>query len=198
MHGVVSSTSICWGPIEMTKAFLPHVGAGAQKKFVVITSGMGSIARTRGELIAYRASKSALNMAMRSYAMELRESHIIVGLLTPGLVRTEMTAGQAAAATSVASGVSMIEPEESARALADRINELTLEVSGEFRRHDGGNAALVAAHDGCRSRYAKCGRKLWRFYNYLRVSSRKECRNTLVPKSVFDSTFALVRNMAWS
>jgi NAD(P)-dependent dehydrogenase (short-subunit alcohol dehydrogenase family) len=116
-------------PIDLARAFLPHVAASDQKKIVNITSGMGSIAGTRGDQVAYRTSKAALNMAMRSLAVELKTLGVSVGLLTPGVVATDMTSSFV--------GYKMITPEESARGLADRIGEISLETSGEFRRYNG-------------------------------------------------------------
>lgn len=116
------------GAMKTALAFLPHVEAGAQKKIVSISSSLGSISATRGGNYAYRSSKAALNMAMRSLAMDLKKHGIIVGLLSPGIVDTDFTRG---------ARVEKISAEESARGLAGIIDALTLEQSGDFIRHSG-------------------------------------------------------------
>ena len=80
------------GPMKMAEAFVAHVAASQQKKFVALSSIVGSIARnTAGSLYAYRASKAALNAVMRSLAIDLRKSHgILVAPIHPGWVKTDM------------------------------------------------------------------------------------------------------------
>jgi NAD(P)-dependent dehydrogenase (short-subunit alcohol dehydrogenase family) len=51
---------------------------------------MGSIGDASGNAVAYRTSKTALNMAMCCAANELKEKGIAVGTLHPGWVRTDM------------------------------------------------------------------------------------------------------------
>ena len=79
-------------PMKMAEAFTGHVAASRQKKFVSITSGAGSVSRetvsTGGAY--YSISKSALNMAMRKVGAELAERSIVVALVAPGPVVTDM------------------------------------------------------------------------------------------------------------
>jgi NAD(P)-dependent dehydrogenase (short-subunit alcohol dehydrogenase family) len=57
------------GPLRVTEAFVDNVARSERKLVVTITSGMGSIAdNTSGGSIAYRSSKAAVNMVMRSAA----------------------------------------------------------------------------------------------------------------------------------
>lgn len=57
----------------------------------VMSSGQGSIANNeRGGFEIYRASKSALNQLMRSYAARHRDDPRTLLLLAPGWVRTEL------------------------------------------------------------------------------------------------------------
>lgn len=79
------------GPVRVTEALLPNLRAGARKTVVTVSSIMGSIAQTQspGALI-YRTSKAAVNMAMRSIAMELAPEGFTVVLVHPGWVRTDM------------------------------------------------------------------------------------------------------------
>ena len=60
------------GPMRVSEAFVEHVASSDRKLMVTLTSGMGSIAdNTSGGSIAYRSSKAAVNMVMRSLAIEL-------------------------------------------------------------------------------------------------------------------------------
>jgi len=57
----------------------------------IMSSGQGSVANNeRGGFEVYRASKSALNQLMRSYAARHREATQTLLLLAPGWVRTDM------------------------------------------------------------------------------------------------------------
>jgi NAD(P)-dependent dehydrogenase (short-subunit alcohol dehydrogenase family) len=57
----------------------------------VMSSGQGSIANNeRGGFEIYRASKSALNQLMRSYAVRQPDTHRTLLLLAPGWVKTEL------------------------------------------------------------------------------------------------------------
>jgi len=107
-------------PLRVARALLPSLGAGS--KVALITSRMGSIGdNTSGGYFGYRMSKAALNAAGVSLAHDLRARGVAVAILHPGYVRTDMTAN----AGNVA-------PDEAARGLAARIDELTLATSGGF------------------------------------------------------------------
>jgi NAD(P)-dependent dehydrogenase (short-subunit alcohol dehydrogenase family) len=57
----------------------------------IMSSGQGSIANNeRGGFEIYRASKSALNQLMRSYAARHHDSHRTLLLMAPGWVKTEL------------------------------------------------------------------------------------------------------------
>jgi NAD(P)-dependent dehydrogenase (short-subunit alcohol dehydrogenase family) len=81
-----------YAPLVMAKAFMPHVLAGEQKKIVVITSGLSSLANTTrfGNLYFYRISKAGVNMAMRALQAEVRAQGIKIGILAPGMVDTRL------------------------------------------------------------------------------------------------------------
>ena len=112
-------------PLRVTRALLDHLGDGA--KVIIITSRMGSIAdNTSGGQYAYRMSKAAVNTAGVSLAHELKDRNIAVGLLHPGYVRTDMTGN-----------TGHIDPDEAARGLIQRIDELSLETTGSFRHANG-------------------------------------------------------------
>src|SRR4029079_10723193 len=79
------------GPMRVSEAFIEHVAHSERKLIVTLTSGMGSIAdNTSGGSIAYRSSKAAVNMVMRSLAIDLAPRGITCVVINPGWVRTDM------------------------------------------------------------------------------------------------------------
>ena len=105
------------GPLKVTEAFLGHVAASEQKKIINISSSEGRHSLVRGSRQPfYRASKSALNMVMQNVAIHPRvqETGVIIGILTPGFVDTDFTAGlpkqmMIDVETSVSRSMAMIE-----------------------------------------------------------------------------------------
>ncbi len=113
------------GPLRITRALLPNLQPGA--KVAIITSRMGSITdNTSGGHYGYRMSKAAVNIAGVSLAHDLKSKGIVVVLLHPGYVSTDMTEF---------SGT--VQPAESARGLLQRIDELSLETTGSFHHMNG-------------------------------------------------------------
>jgi NAD(P)-dependent dehydrogenase (short-subunit alcohol dehydrogenase family) len=113
------------GPLRVTEALLPRLGRGA--KLGLITSRMGSIEDNgSGGYYGYRMSKAALNAAGKSLAIDLKPRGVAVAILHPGFVRTEMTAMHGSVA-----------PEEAARGLLARLDDLTLAESGGFWHMNG-------------------------------------------------------------
>lgn len=112
------------GPLRVTAALLPNLKKGS--KVAIISSRMGSIEdNTSGSRYGYRMSKAAVNMAGRSLAWDLKDKGIAVVLLHPGMVATEMTGRQG------------IPPEEAARGLIKRIDELDMRRTGTFWHQNG-------------------------------------------------------------
>jgi NAD(P)-dependent dehydrogenase (short-subunit alcohol dehydrogenase family) len=115
------------GPLRVIEAFIEHIGRSERRVIVTITSGMGSLAdNTSGGSIAYRSSKAAVNMVMRSVAIDLALRHIICVVVNPGWVKTDM-GGPGATLT----------PRESVAAVRKVIEMLTPEQSGKFYHYDG-------------------------------------------------------------
>ncbi|MDH3588391.1 MAG: SDR family oxidoreductase, partial [Gammaproteobacteria bacterium] len=78
-------------PMMMAQSLLSNIADSRRKLIASVTSKMGSLAdNTSGGSYAYRASKTALNMAMKSLAIDLRDRGISVILLHPGWVQTDM------------------------------------------------------------------------------------------------------------
>ena len=61
------------GPMRVIESFTDQIARSERRLVVTITSGMGSLSdNTSGGSIAYRSSKAAVNMVMRSAAIDLR------------------------------------------------------------------------------------------------------------------------------
>jgi NAD(P)-dependent dehydrogenase (short-subunit alcohol dehydrogenase family) len=78
-------------PVIIAQAFAGLLRKGNSPKLVNISSGLGSIANTRGSgRYSYKASKAALNMLSRMMANEFKSDGIIVIPMHPGWVQTDM------------------------------------------------------------------------------------------------------------
>ena len=81
----------CVAPVLVARALLDRVAASERRVLATVTSRMGSFAEnTNGAAPMYRASKSAVNMAMQCLAVEVAARGVGVLLLHPGWVRTAM------------------------------------------------------------------------------------------------------------
>jgi NAD(P)-dependent dehydrogenase (short-subunit alcohol dehydrogenase family) len=117
------------GPARVAEAFIDNVATGGQKKIVTITSGMGSIGdNTSGGSYAYRSSKAAVNMVVKSLSLDLAPRGITCIVMNPGWVRTDMGG---------AGG--KLEPAESIAAMRKVIARLKSADSGKFFNYDGGS-----------------------------------------------------------
>ena len=115
------------GPMRVSEAFVEHVARSERKLIVTLTSGMGSIAdNTSGGSILYRSSKAAVNMVMRSLAIDLAPRGIICVVINPGWVRTDMGGTNAT-----------LDPSESISRMRRVIATLGPELSGKFFNHTG-------------------------------------------------------------
>jgi NAD(P)-dependent dehydrogenase (short-subunit alcohol dehydrogenase family) len=115
------------GPMRVSEAFVEHVARSDRKLIVTLTSGMGSIAdNSSGGSILYRSSKAAVNMVMRSLAIDLASRGITCVVVNPGWVRTDMGGPNAS-----------LQPAESISALRRLIATLGPEQSGKFFNHTG-------------------------------------------------------------
>ncbi len=112
------------GPLRVMQAFLPRLGSGA--KVINISSQLGASTWPYGGFYAYAAAKAALNRLMRSVATDLKERGVIIGLVHPGWVQTDM--GGAGAD---------ITPQESAEGIRSITAAWTLDRSGDFLKWNG-------------------------------------------------------------
>lgn len=115
------------GPLRVSEAFVDHVARSERKLIVTLTSGMGSIAdNASGGAFAYRSSKAAVNMVMRSLAIDLTPRGITCVVINPGWVQTDM-GGPHGTQT----------PAESVTKLRRLIDNLEPAHSSKFFNHDG-------------------------------------------------------------
>jgi NAD(P)-dependent dehydrogenase (short-subunit alcohol dehydrogenase family) len=115
------------GPARMCEAFLEHVTRSDRRLIVTITSGMGSLTdNTSGGHVPYRTSKAAVNMLMRSAALDLKSRRITCVVVNPGWVRTDMGGPNA-----------RLTPEESVGAMRQLFAKLGPKESGRFFSYDG-------------------------------------------------------------
>lgn len=112
------------GPLRVLQAFLPRMGAGS--KVINISSQLAASTWPYGGYYAYSGAKAALNRMMRSVAIDLKDKGVIVGLVHPGWVQTEM-GGDGADIT----------PTESAAGIRKVAADWTLETSGDFLKWNG-------------------------------------------------------------
>ncbi len=111
-------------PFLLANAVLPAVGQSGGK-LIAITSKMGSVDDNgSGGFVAYRSSKSALNMAWKSLAID--NPGVPCAVLHPGWVQTRM--GGASAPVS---------PQDSVAGMRRVIEGLGPEESGGFFAYDG-------------------------------------------------------------
>lgn len=123
------------GPVKMAEAFTPHVAASTDKKICVITSGTASIGNVNSSplfkaLYPYRMSKTAVNMAYRLLAVELRAKGIAVGIFGPGMVETRVLWDSGFKGMGIS-------PEQSVTGVIKNIDELNVENAGRYVLHNG-------------------------------------------------------------
>jgi NAD(P)-dependent dehydrogenase (short-subunit alcohol dehydrogenase family) len=112
------------GPLRVLQAFLPRMGEGA--RVINVTSQLGASTWPMGGYYAYAAAKAALNRLTRSIAIDLKPRGVILGVVHPGWVQTQLGGPHA-----------QISPDESAAGLRKLAAEWPLEDTGGFRKWNG-------------------------------------------------------------
>jgi NAD(P)-dependent dehydrogenase (short-subunit alcohol dehydrogenase family) len=114
-------------PLKMAETFAPQIARSKQKTIVTITSKMGSIAdNSGGGSYLYRSSKAAVNMVVKSLAIDLKAAGVTAVVFHPGWVKTDMGGPNA-----------MISTEQSVSGMRQAISRLTIADSGKFFGYDG-------------------------------------------------------------
>lgn len=112
------------GAMQAIPSVAPMVEA-AGGKFIFISSGMGSIGEvSSSEGWVYRASKAALNMAVKSASSNYPKATMVV--MCPGWVRTDMGGPRAS-----------LPVEQSVSEMLGVIASLTRDDTGSYRNHSG-------------------------------------------------------------
>lgn len=112
---------------KLAEAFAPNLSKAGNAKLVAMTSKMGSIDDNgSGGSYAYRSTKTALNMVVKSLSVDLAPSDISVVVLHPGWVRTDMGGPNG-----------LIDVTTSVAGLRKVIGGLSLAQTGQFFAYDG-------------------------------------------------------------
>ena len=126
----------CIGPTILAKHFLPHMRKGAKSVFAALSARVGSISDNRlGGWLSYRASKAALNMALKTLSIEHARRFpdaLIVGL-HPGTVATALSEPFS---SNVPAG-KLFPPDRAARQLLEVIDSLGPSDTGNTFAWDG-------------------------------------------------------------
>ncbi|KAI1779089.1 oxidoreductase [Hypoxylon cercidicola] len=114
---------------------LAHAGfLKSGSKIILVSSEAGSITlrhdKEGGGNYAHHASKAALNMAGKLLSIDLKEKGVIVSIIHPGFMRTEMTKGVGFDKHWDDGGA--VTPEEAAKSLVDWTEKLDITKSGEY------------------------------------------------------------------
>jgi NAD(P)-dependent dehydrogenase (short-subunit alcohol dehydrogenase family) len=124
------------GPALVGKHFLPLLNRNERSVFAALSARVGSIGDNKlGGWHAYRASKAALNMIVRNFAMELRvrNANAIAVTLHPGTVDTALSKPfQLRVAPE-----KLFTPAQAARHLLSVVAQLEEEDSGHLIAWDG-------------------------------------------------------------
>lgn len=116
-----------FAPLKMVEALVEQIACSQLKIVATITSKMGSIVdNQRGGSYIYRSSKAAVNMVVKSLAVDLQPRGIIAVLLHPGWVQTDM-GGRGA----------LISTKQSVTGMKSILGRVTHSDTGKFIAYDG-------------------------------------------------------------
>ena len=113
-------------PLRLAQALKDNLLRAGRPRVVTVSSQMGALARRSRGAFAYRSSKAAVNKVMQTLALEWQDDGIVVCVVHPGWVRTDMGGPNAD-----------ISADESAAGLSELIDGLTMARSGHFLNWDG-------------------------------------------------------------
>jgi NAD(P)-dependent dehydrogenase (short-subunit alcohol dehydrogenase family) len=114
-------------PLLVTEAMSKNLQFGTPSKVAFISSKMGSISdNNSGGSYIYRSSKTALNAIVKSLSVDFKKFGITVVALHPGWVKTRMGGENA-----------LIDTKTSIEGMAQVIDNLSPQASGEFINYDG-------------------------------------------------------------
>ncbi|KAH8778987.1 hypothetical protein BGZ57DRAFT_927192 [Hyaloscypha finlandica] len=104
-------------------------------RVLLISSESGSIglrhAKEGGGNYAHHASKAALNMVGKLLSLDLWDEGVVISILHPGFMRTEMTAGVDLTSIGMTAVVT-VTPDEAAKTLVEWAEKLDMSKSGQY------------------------------------------------------------------
>lgn len=121
-----------FGALKVSEALKPNLLAGKHRKVFAMSSGLGSsqLTERRGGFYSYRMSKAALNIGFRALAADWRAEGIMVGIIAPGMVETELLRESGFTGRGIST-------EESVVGMIRVIDAMTLESNGRIVNYDG-------------------------------------------------------------
>ena len=135
-----------FGPLKISEALSENVIGSDKKQIVVLSSIIGSIEMRTSPtpLPTLAISKTAVNMAMKTVAMQLQEEGVKVAMLFPGSVQTRMmhqafgmAIEEASVKTDFDYGFASLTPAESVSKMMAVIDTLDSLETGLFLNNDG-------------------------------------------------------------
>lgn len=120
-----------FGPLLLTQALLPNLQAQPGGVVGIVSSRVGSMGdNSSGGTYAYRASKAAVNSIGKSMSVDLKDKGIVVSLLHPGFVISNLSTGSEPHPESVM-------PDEAAGKLWQVLMSKGMEDTGKFWHREG-------------------------------------------------------------
>ena len=114
-------------PLILTQLIIENLRRSSVKKLIYITSKMGSIDDNKGGgSYVYRSSKTTLNAVVKNISIDLAREEMLVALLHPGWVRTDMGGPDG-----------LIDTNTSVSGMIKVIDGLEQSLSGNFFNYDG-------------------------------------------------------------
>ena len=114
-------------PLMLSQLLMPNLRRGKDKKMLYLSSKMGSIDdNSGGGSYVYRSSKTALNSAIKSLAIDLAGEGFTAAVLHPGWVLTDMGGPNA-----------LIDTKTSVTGMLKVVEDLDPQTSGSFFNYDG-------------------------------------------------------------
>jgi NAD(P)-dependent dehydrogenase (short-subunit alcohol dehydrogenase family) len=121
-----------FGPLFLTQALLPNVLKSETPRLGFMSSRVGSLAdNSSGGAYSYRASKTALNMFCKNLSLELKDKNVVVVIMHPGFVNTNL------AAQGGPRHPETVEPDEAASKLWKVLMSKKIEDTGRFWHREG-------------------------------------------------------------
>lgn len=114
------------GPLLIARAFKANLAAAGEGKLMTVTSQLAASTWPMGGMYGYSTSKAAVNKAMQALTIDWKDEPIVVAMIHPGWVKTDMGGPNA-----------QITAEESAAGIRSVIAGMSKADSGSFYKWNG-------------------------------------------------------------